>query len=179
MRSPDTGRHAVRVPPGKRSESAGPAAPGVTLPPTHTLPRKTRYSALRGRGPAAPSPGPTLALGQGLDAHADHDEDPRRRYSTSRRRRTSARPSMYSPIFLRYVRREPRLAALRPDLLSFESIIHRRCPPASRFLRQLRLHRARGEPGHVVVDEERVDQRDRHRAHERGRHELAPVEDVA
>src|SRR5881296_751679 len=41
------------------------------------------------------------------------------------------------------------------------------------------LHRAGRQTGHVVLHEERVDDRDRHRAEQRRRHELAPVEDVA
>src|SRR5262245_59845390 len=42
----------------------------------------------------------------------------------------------------------------------------------------LTLHRP-GEAGHVVLDEERMDQCDRHRAEQRAGHELAPEEDVA
>src|SRR6266849_9403914 len=41
------------------------------------------------------------------------------------------------------------------------------------------LHRAGRQTGDVVLHEERVDDGDRHRAEQRRRHELAPVEDVA
>src|ERR1700752_5461923 len=41
------------------------------------------------------------------------------------------------------------------------------------------LDGTRGEAGDVVLHEERVDERDRHRAEERARHQLAPVEGVA
>src|ERR1041384_4521310 len=42
----------------------------------------------------------------------------------------------------------------------------------------LAFHRP-GHAGDVILDEERVDERDRHRAEQRARHELAPEEDVA
>src|SRR5919198_2772536 len=48
-----------------------------------------------------------------------------------------------------------------------------------RIAAPLILHRARGEAGDVVVDEERIDDRHRHGAQQRRGHELAPVEDVA
>src|SRR5262245_3384466 len=43
---------------------------------------------------------------------------------------------------------------------------------------RLPLHRA-GEAGDVVLDEERVDQGDRHGAEQRAGHQLAPEEDIA
>src|SRR5262249_44378709 len=43
----------------------------------------------------------------------------------------------------------------------------------------LALHRPRGEPRDVIIDEERVDDGHRDRPEQRGGHELAPVEDVA
>src|SRR5678815_3098620 len=45
-------------------------------------------------------------------------------------------------------------------------------------IRPLTFHRP-GHAGDVILDEERVDERDRHRAEQRARHELAPEEDVA
>src|ERR1700721_2478220 len=44
---------------------------------------------------------------------------------------------------------------------------------------RLALHRARGQPGDVVLDKERIDDRHWDRAQERRRHQLAPIEYVA
>src|SRR5215469_10086803 len=43
----------------------------------------------------------------------------------------------------------------------------------------LTLDRSRGQPGDIVLDKERVDQRDRDRAQQRAGHQLAPIEYVA